>query len=239
MYVPGITLSPGERDKTEESLAGTNVILVLDNAVEGGYMAGEVARLLPDEDVETYNYPSEDVDPDFEGVDGVVVGGSGAGVYDEPDLPWIARQKRFVERVVEASVPLLGICFGHQVVNAALGGDVVNSGTSRNFLVEASFSEDPLFEGVEGVVPVLHSDVVTEVGEGMEAVGSTDYNPNFATRHRERPVWTVQYHPEFTPAILPEYRDKWEETDHSFEESTATRTLENFSRFCRRRAAGD
>jgi GMP synthase (glutamine-hydrolysing) len=212
------------------------VILVLDNAVEGGYMAGEVARLLPGEDVETYNYPNGEADPSFEGVDGVVVGGSGAGVYDEPDQPWITRQKAYVERALDEGVPLLGICFGHQLVNEVLGGTVVDSGESRGRLVEASLADVPLFEGVESVVPVLHSDVVTEPGEGMDVVGTADYNEYFATRHRERPVWTVQYHPEFTPEIRPEYSDYWTETEHSFDDSTATRTLENFARFCRRPA---
>ncbi|SFR64911.1 type 1 glutamine amidotransferase [Halogeometricum limi] len=209
------------------------MILVVDNAVEGGYMAGEVARLLPGDDVETYNYPNRETDPSFEDVDGVVVGGSGAGVYDEPDQPWITRQKEFVRNVVDAGVPLLGICFGHQLVNEMYGGTVVDSGVSRGELVEAEFAEIPLFEGVAGVVPVLHSDVVTEPGQGMDVVGTTGYNDAFATTHREHDVWTVQYHPEFTPEIVPEYRDHWEENEHSFEESTATRTLENFARFCR------
>lgn len=212
------------------------MILVVDNAVEGGYMAGEVARLLPDEDVETFNFPNEDEAPSLEDVDGVVIGGSASGVYDEPDQPWITRQKEFVRDLVDAEIPVLGICFGHQVVNAALGGDVENSGISRNHFVEASFEADPLFEGVDGAVPVLHSDVVTERGEGMEPLGETEYNPNFATRHCAAPVWTVQYHPEFTEAIVPEYEEYWEDDEDAFEGSTATRTLENFSRLVREQA---
>lgn len=225
----GQILSPG-------AVFADDVILVLDNAVEGGYMAGEVARLLP-ADVETYNFPNEEADPSLAGVDGVVVGGSGAGVYDEPDQPWITRQKRFLEEVVEEGIPLLGICFGHQIVNELLGGSVADSGETRCHLVEASFADAPLFDGVEDIVPVLHSDVVTAPGEGMEVVGTTEYNPNFATRHREAPLWTVQYHPEFTPDIVPEYSDSWEENDRSFAESTATRTLENFAEFCRQATA--
>ncbi|QIB76170.1 type 1 glutamine amidotransferase [Halogeometricum borinquense] len=216
---------------------GGIVILVVDNAVEGGYMAGEVARLLPGEDVRMYNYPNGDDDPSLEDVDGVVIGGSGAGVYDEPDQPWITRQKEFVEEIIDEEIPLLGICFGHQLVNEVLGGTVVNSGESRNYLVEASLAEIPLFEGVRNVVPVLHSDIVTEPGEGMEVVGTADYNRYFATRHHERPIWTVQYHPEFTPEIRPEYSDSWDESEYSFEASTATRTLENFSQCCQQRTS--
>lgn len=203
------------------------MILVLDNAVDGGYMADEIAHFLPD--ARTYNYPNEDGDPSLEDVDGVVIGGSGAGVYDEPEQSWITDQKQFARRLVENDVPTLGICFGHQILNAALGGEVVDSGTTRLHLRDAEFdAADPLFEGVEPTVPVLHSDVVTELGEGMEVIGRADYYEYFATRHRESPVWSVQYHPEFTPRIVDEY-DGWDERHRSFEESTATRTLANFA----------
>lgn len=203
------------------------MILVLDNAVDGGYMADEIVHFLPN--ARAYNYPNEDGDPNLEDVDGVVIGGSGAGVYDEPDQSWITDQKRFARRLVENDVPTLGICFGHQILNAALGGEVVDSGTSRLHLRDAEFdADDPLFDGVEPTVPVLHSDVVTEPGEGMEVVGRADYYEHFATRHRDSPVWSVQYHPEFTPRIVDEY-DGWEESHRSFEESTATRTLANFA----------
>ncbi|WP_096393131.1 type 1 glutamine amidotransferase [Halorubrum trapanicum] len=203
------------------------MILVLDNAVDGGYMADEIVHFLPDARV--YNYPNEDGDPALDNVDGVVIGGSEVGVYDEPDQPWIAAQKRFARRLVEEGVPTLGICFGHQILNAALGGAVADSGTSRLRLHDAELDADePLFDGVEPSVPVLHSDVVTELGDGMEVIGRADYYEYFATRHRDRPVWSVQYHPEFTPRITDEY-DDWEAADGSFEDSTATRTLANFA----------
>lgn len=206
------------------------MILVVDNAVEGGYMGGEIARLLPE--TESFNYPNRDGDPDLDGVDAVVIGGSEAGVYEEPDRPWITEQKEFVQEVIDREIPLLGICFGHQIINEALGGAVVDSGEGRANLIRASLGDDELFDGVESVVPVLHSDVVTETGDGMAVVGQAEYNEYFATRHRDLPIWTVQYHPEFTPHILPEYREYWEENDLDFEDSTATRTLDNFCRLC-------
>ncbi|TKX82603.1 type 1 glutamine amidotransferase, partial [Halorubrum sp. SS5] len=76
----------------------------------------------------------------------------------------------------------------------------------------------PLFDGVEPTVPVLHSDVVMGLGDGMDVIGRADYYEYFATRHRNRPVWSVQYHPEFTPRIVDEY-DGWEATERSFEDA--------------------
>lgn len=204
------------------------MILVLDNSIGGGYMAEEIAKRLPDS--KTFNYPNEDGDPSLDGVDALVIGGSEAGVYDEPDEPWITAEKAFVREAIDRDVPILGICFGHQLLHEMLGGTVVDSGVGRYHLVTASFEEDELLEGVEPVVPVLHSDLVTEPGDGLETIGRADYNDYFASRHRDLPIWTVQYHPEFTTDIVDEYRDHWEDNELSFEDSTAPRTLENFSR---------
>lgn len=204
------------------------MIQVLDNSTGGGYMADEIAKRLPDSEV--FNYPNEDGDPSIEGVEALVIGGSEVGMYDEPDEPWISDEKAFVQDAIDRRIPILGICFGHQLLHEMLGGTVVDSGVSRYHLVRASFDDDELLAGVDSIVPVLHSDVVTEPADTLETIGRTDYNDYFASRHRDLPLWTVQYHPEFTPDIVDEYREHWEENELSFEDSTAPQTLENFSR---------
>ena len=169
--------------------------------------------------------------PDLETVDGVVLTGSTAGVYEADDRPWIEVQEAFVRELIEREVPTLGVCFGHQVVNAALGGTVEHVGT-RSQLVDVELADDPLFEGVSPVVPVVHGDVVTDPGDDLEVIASTDYYHAFGTRHRSAPLWTVQFHPEFTPAL----RDRvaadfgWTETDRSYDDVNAPRVFENFGR---------
>ncbi len=59
-----------------------------------------------------------------DGADGVVLSGSTAGVYEADSRPWIDDQMALVRALVDREVPTLGVCFGHQVVNAALGGTV-------------------------------------------------------------------------------------------------------------------
>ena len=162
---------------------------------------------------------------------GVVLTGSTAGVYEADDRPWIADQAALVRALVERSIPTLGVCFGHQVVNAALGGTVEPIGTTAA-LVEADLGTDPLFEGVSPVVVSLHGDAVTEVGEGLSAVASADHAPVFGTRHRSAPVWTVQFHPEIGAdhrALLAD-RFAWDERDHTFADVTRGRVFENFRR---------
>lgn len=203
------------------------MILVLENEVdeEERYLVDEITRYLPE--YEVYDYAWNGGNPELGDVDGVVIGGSTAGVYEEDEQAWIREQKEFVRKLLEQRIPTLGICFGHQIVNEALGGTVEYTGVRRANLVEAELGDDPLFDGVSPVVPVLHSDKVTRTGDRMETVASVGYYENFATRHRDAPVWTVQYHPEFTPRVK-HHGNGWTENTLSFEESTATRTLSNF-----------
>lgn len=208
-----------------------NVLLVVENEVDPAfrYFRRELCQHLPDARV--FDAVREPWPSDLDGVEAVVVGGSTAGVYEAEDNPWMDRERAFVRRLVDEGVPTLGICFGHQIVNEALGGRVEHRGLT-NELVEADLADDPLFEGVDPTIPAVHGDVVVEVGEGMDPIASTDYYEYFATRHREAPVWTVQYHPEFTEGLLERIVSDfgWTDTDLSFADVNAHRTLANFQR---------
>ncbi|WP_132058489.1 type 1 glutamine amidotransferase [Halorussus amylolyticus] len=207
------------------------MLLVLENEVDPDtrYFVPEIVRYLSEHDV--YTYADEGGQPSVEDVDGVVISGSTAGVYDREDYPWMDEQAELVRELVEREIPTLGVCFGHQIINHALGGRVEHRGLT-NRLVRADFDDDPLFSGVNDVVPMVHGDHVVERGDGMERIGSADYYENLATRHRDAPVWTVQYHPEFTDRLLGRIRDDfgWEETDLSFSDVSVEETFRNFER---------
>ncbi|AUV80614.1 GMP synthase [Salinigranum rubrum] len=206
------------------------MLLVCDTEVDPdayGYLPQALRALLPDH--EHSHYPSGER-PSLDGVDAVVVTGSTAGVYEADDRPWIRDAKRFVRRTVDREIPLLGVCFGHQLVNDALGGRVEHRGLTAR-LVDADIADDPLFAGVEPTFPMVHGDHVTDLGEGMEAIASADYYPLLASRHVDAPVWTTQYHPEFTGDFLSRIeRDFGWEGARDFGDVTATRTVENFLR---------
>jgi GMP synthase (glutamine-hydrolysing) len=209
------------------------MILVLDDEVQPDYryLAPEIARILPESDYHVY---ADDTDiPSLDDYDGVVVSGSTASVYDDSH-PWIAEQCALVEECVEREIPVLGVCFGHQLVNWALGGDVVGDTRRATFVEMEILEEDEVLEGIGPVVPVLHADLVTEPGEGMVATARTDYSDYFCTRHESAPVWTVQFHPEFTERVADRPSD-WSDGDHSFEECNAHEVLTNFARACTRR----
>lgn len=161
--------------------------------------------------------------------DGVVLTGSTAGVYETDRHPWIETQEALVRELVDREIPTLGVCFGHQVVNSALGGTVTEVGTTAA-LVETTLADDPLFDGVDSVVVSLHGDAVVEPGEDMDIIASAPHAHVFGTRHRTAPLWTVQFHPEITAT----HRDRliedfdWEPSSFSFDDVTAGRLFENF-----------
>lgn len=210
------------------------MILVLDNEVrpEYRYLAPEIARLLPESEYRVY---ADDTEwPDLGAYDGIVISGSTASVYDT-EHAWIPEQKHLVEACIERRVPLLGVCFGHQLVNAALGGEAVERRRWATFVEMEVVEDDSILDGVRPVVPVLHSDLVVEPGDGMESTARTAYNDYFCTRHADAPVWTVQFHPEFTERVKDRPSD-WTDGEHTFAESNATRVLDNFATECERQA---
>lgn len=213
------------------------MLLVLENEIdpETRYFVPEIVRHLrsaeADVEIEVYDYASEGGQPSLRGVEGVVVGGSTAGVYEAETYPWMNEQKEFVRDLVARRMPTLGVCFGHQLVNDALGGHVEHHGLHAE-LVRADLRDVPLFEGVSPIIPAVHGDVVTKRGTGLFSIASTNGYENFATRHRDAPVWTVQYHPEFTERLKARIAADfdWTENRRSFADVTASRTLSNFAR---------
>ena len=167
--------------------------------------------------------------PSLDRTDAVVLTGSTCGVYERDDQPWIGDLEALIRTLVERRIPTLGVCFGHQVANTALGGTVEHVGF-RAELVAVDFEEDPLFEGVSPIVPVLHGDQVTTPGAGMRPIASAGYYPLFGTRHERAPLWTVQFHPELGPSMVEALRARfdWREGAHSFESVTPCRVFENF-----------
>lgn len=220
------------------------MLLVLENEVDRNkrYFVPEITRYLPEHrihDVAHGGVPDladlTDIS-DFAGddgkseLDGVILSGSTAGVYESNDYPWMDDLKTLVRSLVDAEIPTLGVCFGHQLVNDALGGSVEHRGLTAE-LVDVEFAADPLFEDVSTTVPMVHGDHVTELGERMEPIASADYYPYLGSRHEDAPLWTVQYHPEFTDRLLPRIADDfgWEGS-RDFSAVTVERTFTNFAR---------
>jgi GMP synthase (glutamine-hydrolysing) len=124
---------------------------------------------------------------------GIILSGGPASVHVD-DAPAID------PAVYDSGVPVLGICYGAQLVAQQLGGTVERTGSGeygRTVLTRAERSA-VLFEGlpVEQVVWMSHGDAIVSAPDGFVVTASTPGAPVAALEHRERGVFGVQFHPE-------------------------------------------
>ncbi|MBB5226324.1 glutamine-hydrolyzing GMP synthase [Treponema ruminis] len=140
--------------------------------------------------------PSADLSV-FEGAKGVVFSGGPASVYDEktPD---------FNSEILNLDIPILGLCYGHYIVQLGYNGKVGKADVGEFGFAELNFSSGmngssakcPLFKGIEGSQQVWmsHQDGVLQMGEGFEAVGSTKDCPFAATQNLSKKRFSLQFH---------------------------------------------
>lgn len=126
---------------------------------------------------------------------GIILSGGPRSVYDE-GAPGVA------EELFELGVPLLGICYGMQLMSRHFGGEVVPAGKREFGHAELFAVGNPglLFDGffTEGKSPVWmsHGDHVARVPEGFEVVAFSDNAPVCAIQDSKRNLYAVQFHPE-------------------------------------------
>ncbi len=164
-------------------------IVILDFGSQTTQLIGRRVRELNTYcEIVPYNkFPADDPD-----VIGVIVSGSPFSVYDEKafrtDLAPIA-----------AKYPLLGICYGAQML-AYQNGGTVESAPSREYgrAILGHVDPDPLFEGISvgETVWMSHGDTITTLPQNFRIIASTDDVPCAAYRVEGRNEWGVQFHPE-------------------------------------------
>lgn len=125
---------------------------------------------------------------------GLILSGGPASVYEDG-------APQCDPELFQLGLPVLGICYGMQLACEALGGEVQS--TSEREYGRASLrvaGETELFAGVPGVMDVWmsHGDQVADVSEDFIPLAETDTCPFAAVRHRELPVYGLQFHPEVT-----------------------------------------
>jgi GMP synthase (glutamine-hydrolysing) len=147
--------------------------------------------------------------PDPEIVRGAVISGSHAMVTEK--LPWSLALEAWTRQMVEAQIPLLGICYGHQILARAMGGSVGfhSRGTeigTTSVSCHAPGRKDPLFQALPDTfkVHVFHSQSVLGLPEGAVLLAGNGYDPNQAFRMGPC-AWGVQFHPEADARVTRGY----------------------------------
>ena len=163
---------------------------------------GDMIRTMLGEhrDYRTYDVQGGELPADPGECTVYVVTGSPASVYD--DLPWIGPLLDFL-RAVRGRAKLVGICFGHQAMAVAYGGEVIKSpkgwglGLHRYEIVEPppAMQEPSAF-----AIPAFHQDQVVVAPPGARVLAASDFTPFAALGYDDSTV-SIQGHPEFTPAF--------------------------------------
>ncbi len=135
-----------------------------------------------------------------------IITGSASSVYERTD--WILRTEGYVRDIAEAKVPLLGICFGHQLIAQALGGEVTKNPRGREIgTVRLEVSQgDAMLEGqpLAFDVQTTHGDSVVRLPPGAKLHASTALEPNAIFSIGDT-IRAVQHHPEMDDDIIRKY----------------------------------
>lgn len=137
--------------------------------------------------------------PDPSRLEGIVITGSPAGVYE--DHAWLPPLRAFIRRAYSARTPMLGICFGHQIMADALGGDVRKSekgwGLGRH--TYRVTNRPGFMADAPGALAVAcsHQDQVIVPPTEAEVVLASDFTPNAGLFYKSGKALSFQPHPEF------------------------------------------
>ncbi|MEZ4374725.1 MAG: glutamine amidotransferase [Polyangiaceae bacterium] len=135
---------------------------------------------------------------------GVIVTGSAAHLTDQE--PWMLRGLEWLRSLTDAGTPVLGICFGHQMLGEALGGRVDRNPRGREIgSVQVRVSAPhPLLPERQLMANMTHLDSIVELPPRAKVLATTDLEPFAAVEFAPR-VWGVQFHPEVDGEVMRDY----------------------------------
>ena len=127
-----------------------------------------------------------------------LITGSSAGVYDP--LPWIDPLKDFLRAA--KGTPLVGICFGHQIMAEAFGGKVIQSPKGWGVGLHRYEVQQPAawIDAPRLTIAASHQDQVVAPPPGASVVAASAFTPFGMLAYGDQPAISLQLHPEFEPA---------------------------------------
>jgi GMP synthase-like glutamine amidotransferase len=138
--------------------------------------------------------------PDPTACEAVLITGSPFGVYDS--TPWMDPLRGFIRGVFAAKRPMVGVCFGHQVIADAMGGDVRKSekgwGVGRHVYDVTAPQDWMTGAGAQVALAVSHQDQVITPPRGAVTLARSAHTDHAMLAYRQAPVMSLQGHPEFS-----------------------------------------
>ncbi|EPS39344.1 hypothetical protein H072_6853 [Dactylellina haptotyla CBS 200.50] len=159
---------------------------------------------IPTDSITTIRYNAEEALPTSDAVDGILISGSRYNAWE--DIPWINSLVEFTKECIAKKIPVIGICFGHQIVGRALGSlvnrneagwEVAPTVLSLHDKGKEIFGKDTI------TLHLMNRDIVRECPNGFQVLAYTP-KTEIHSLYKAGEVFTVQGHPEFRPEITGE-----------------------------------
>ncbi len=156
----------------------------------------------------------------FEEIDqasGVIITGSHDNVTDKK--AWMENLAGWIRQIAHQNIPILGICFGHQLLAHAFGGEInfnprgIEIGTVT-IQLNTNTGNDLLFNNLQEEFPghVSHKQSIIELPDNVTVLGSSNIEPSQAVCFKKDLIWGLQFHPEFNADITRLYAQAQKET---------------------------
>ncbi|KAF7563638.1 hypothetical protein G7046_g440 [Stylonectria norvegica] len=186
-----------ETDTAPESIAGKHGSYgdIIETSLRKGL--AQAGNPISDLKVTKWDVIIAQVYPALDSIDAVFVT---AGQHDaDKDDPWVPKLLEFVQGAYAAKKPILGLCYGHQIISRALGGKVSrNPGGWEVTVKQVNLTPQGsnLFGKKSISLHQMHRDAVVQIPSGLEVIGSTS-QCEIQILYRKGRVLTAQGHPEF------------------------------------------
>ncbi len=142
--------------------------------------------------------------PEPAACDAVLITGSPFGVYDSPE--WMDRLRAFIRGAAAARTPMVGVCFGHQIIADALGGEVRKSekgwGIGRHTYELVSKRDWMAGAGQTVSLAVSHQDQVITPPRGVTTLARSAHTEHAMLAYDDIPAISIQGHPEFSDTYV-------------------------------------
>lgn len=147
--------------------------------------------------------------PNLNSASGFIITGSHAMVSQE--LSWSLNLEKYIQKISQKDIPLLGICYGHQLIAKALGGksgfNKKGKEIGRRKIKRSNISyQDPLLQNFPKQFYAFETHYQTVVKLPKKAIIlASNYKENHQAVRFDKKIWGVQFHPEFDKDIMKEY----------------------------------
>lgn len=165
-----------------------------------------IIRFLKNKNTKIIDIQKGEKLPNIPSAKGFIITGSHSMVTD--NFPWSLALEKYIKKISKTTIPLLGICYGHQLITKALGGksDFNKNGKEIGTVKIKKVANEPLLQGIpkQFFAYETHYQTAVKLPKGAKVLAKNKRDQHQAVQYTKH-IYGVQFHPEFDKAIMKEY----------------------------------